>query len=279
MRNKLTVWAGGLAALSVLVTGCGSSDSDEGTKTSTRNVTGTFYSSNPIPVQSPSGQFVNIGHSFVKLANGVPQAVGLEVTDASIAAQPPTEVTDEGPNVYFIQLPPEAEATCFKMMAMFFFTAHPIDAYRPNGEPKHMHSVFLLNAPAQPSAGLVTELKYPETREIPPGIPRGVPDTVVPGVGVSYDDPIRPPGQPARITIGQNFLYRDGHMNGMVLGENISFLESHETFTDPIPQPEVYARVGYYPTRCTIRWDSKKKVHVFEMTEFIFVGEDKVFKK
>jgi hypothetical protein len=273
-----------LGALGLIgAAGCGS---DSGTEpvpqpspsATPLRLTGTFFGPEVPPSTGPAGQFT-LGRSYVRLSDGVPQAVGFELTRAGREGQPPTAITDEGPNVYFVALPPEAAATCFKQMGVFYFTGHPVDQYRPVGEPEHFHAVFLVNAPQQPSEGFATELKYPDPAEIPAGVPRGVPDTVVPGVGVSYDDGTKPVGQPARVTIEQNFLFYDGHLNGYVVGQNLSFLRDGALQTDVIPQPAIYPRPGYYPRRWTIRYDAARDVNVFEVSDFVLIGPEKSRKR
>ncbi|MDX1934978.1 MAG: hypothetical protein SFU56_20460 [Capsulimonadales bacterium] len=270
--------------LAGVVAGCGSGSGDLGSAQS--GLTGTFFGPEPPIFNGPSGPS-RLGRSFVTLDRGVPQSVGFELYRTGRDNQPPTAITDEGPNVYFIPLPPEASVTAFKQMALFYFTGHPIDQYRPEQEPEHFHAVFLLNPPQQPSPGFVNELQYPVAEEVPPTVTRGVPDTVVPGVGVSYDIPNKPVGQPARITIGQNFLYYNAHMNGMVVGTNVrkafdsptGLVEPDQFETDLIPQPAVYPKPGWYPRRWIIRNDTARNVNVFEMTDFIYVGPEKSRKK
>lgn len=273
-RRLLTagVAVGIMGASVVGLAGCGG-DMDN-TPPAAVKQTGIFYGANTIPFTGTSGSTV-LGRSFVELVNSNPVRVGFELTEAGREGQPPTAITDEGPNVYFAALPPEAAATCFKQLAVFYFTGHPVDQFRPVGEPEHFHTVFLLNAPQFPGPDFSRELKFPVAEEIPTGISRGIPDTVVPGVGVSYDNPVKPAGQPARITIGHNYLYYDAHMNGMVVGTNLANLRAGDTETDVIPQPAVYPRPGWYPGRWTIRFDSVKRVNIFEMTEFIYVGPEK----
>lgn len=289
--KKYTVFAGIAASVLSLSVfggmGCGGGSAN--TVPGPLKETGTFYGADTVPFRGTNGTDVILGRSFVTLNNGDPVSVGFELSRAGREEQPPTAITDEGPNVYFVALPPEAAATCFKQVAVFYFTGHPIDQYRPQSEPPHFHTVFLINAPQQPGADFTNETVYPTANEVPPGVERGVPDTVVPGVGVSYDDPINPAGQPARITIGQNFLYYNGHMNGMVVGTNrdVAFdsppghylRDPNQLETRVIPQPAIYPRPGWYPGRWTIRYDTAKKVNIFEMTDFVYAGPEVSRKK
>jgi len=264
----------GLAALTGCLFGCGSSSSTTSSTTGTtltpQRQVHTFLGPDPGLQAGQNGTFT-LGRSFITLQDGVPQEIGMMLTDQALDDQKPTPISDDQPNIYPIQLPQEAiAATPFRFIGIFYFTGHPIDIYRPNGEPQHLHCVFLLNEPvenAQPP--FAVELKTPAPEEVPVGSPRGVPDTFVPGLGVSYDDPTKPVGQPARITIGQNFLFYNGHLNAMAVGEDVSLLKSHQSESDVVDQPLVYPRAGYYPTKWHVRYDALTNTHVLSLTDFI----------
>jgi len=267
-------------ALSIYaLVGCGSSNQKNIPTTVVEN--GKFYGPAPAQFTGPNGT-VTLGRSYVTLNNGVPTAVGFELSEAGREGQPATAITDEAPNIYFVALPAEASMTCFKQLGVFYFTGHPVDQYRPFGEPAHFHTVFLINAPNQPGTDFSKETVYPSADEVAPGVSRGVPDTVVPGVGVSYDNPVKPAGQPARITIGHNYLYYLGHMNGMVVGTNLDkafdstaghyLRDPKQLETDIITQPKIYPRPGWYPGRWTIKNDRARHVNIFELSDFVYAG-------
>ena len=266
----------GLATLAGSLHGCSSGSSSTSSTTSTGTTvtptpqSHTFLGPAPAAQAGQTGTF-QLGRSFVTLKDGVPQEIGMMLTDEALDDQKPTPISDDQPNIYAIQLPQEAiAATPFRFIGVFYFTGHPVDAYRPNGEPQHLHCVFLLNEPVENTQPPFTaELTTPAPQEVPVGSPRGVPDTFVPGLGVSYDDPTKPVGLPPRITIGQNFLFFNGHMNAMAVGENISFLKSHQTESDVVDQPQVYPRAGYYPTQWNVRYDALTNTHVLSLTNFI----------
>jgi len=277
--------AGSTAALALALVACSGGDHGLGGTTGsawaadstapahiTAGQTGTFYGPVIGPYTGPNGPF-DLGRSFITLRKGVPTAFGMMLFPRGVTGQPPTPISDDAPNVYFIVLPPESAVTGFRAMAVFYFSGHPIDQFRPHGEPEHFHTVFLVSPPRPPSPNLSIELKAPDPDEIPTGVSRGVPDTVVPGFGVSYDDPLKPEGQPARITIGQNYLFYDGHMNGMVVGADVDLLLEHATWTDVIPQPKIYARPGYWPRRYTVKYDEVNQVHVYQVEDFVLATQ------
>ncbi len=265
--NLVTRFATGILALAAcaMLVGCGGNDNNTPAGQ-------TFFGPDVTATNGPHGSYL-LGRSFVRTNGATPLEFGFELEQSGIANQPPTPISDDKPNVYIIPLPAQASASPYKAMALFYFTGHPIDQFRPTGEPQHFHCVMLINPPAQPDPPtFANEFAVPDPREVPVGAPAGVPPTIVPGLGQSYDDPTKPAGQPARITVGMNFLIYKGHINGTPVGDDVSFLQSHQTETDVIDQPQLYPVPGFFPHQWTIRYDAAKQVNVFSVSDFRPVG-------
>lgn len=263
--------ASGVLLGALALSGCGG---DSGT--SLQQIEGPTVSQGMNNATGKSFTIPDMGRAFITLQGTKPLEVGFELSDAGIQAQPTTPIDDENPNIYFVPLPAEVTTyTPFKAMLVFYFTGHPANtnpqdpAYRPNGEPEHFHCVFLVNPPAAPDPpSFANEFTTPDPKEIPVGAPAGVPPTIVPGLGQSYDDPTKPAGKPPRITTGNNFLIYKGHLNGIAVGDNVSFLQTQQTETDSVLQPQVYPTAGMFPQTWSIRYDPIKKVHIFSLSNF-----------
>jgi len=209
--------------------------------------------------------------SFVDLNNGIPVRFGLQFTPASLDFLPDTGA-DEVIPFLFGPMPNKNHGNAFTNVIMGYSGGHPATA-----EPKHFHLVLLIRAPQ------FTEAPFPHERA--PVAPDEVPQDhvrmknaanpnglVIQGAGVLYDDPSQPAGKPPATTTGQNYVFFDGHMNGLVLGATVPFLASKQTSSGTIKQPQVYPREGYYPTKWRVSYDATNDLHVIEATDFKIAG-------
>ncbi len=234
------------------------------------------------PMQ-PTGMYT-LGRSFVRMNGNLPTEVGFELTNDGIINQPPTPISFDQPNIYIVPLPAQftqgmSSPIPFKAMAVFYFTGHPADTnpsspdYLPNGEPQHFHIVFLVDPPRPPDPpAFAAEATPAVPAEDPAGAPEAQPPTVVPGFGLVYDNASLPVGQPPRTTIGQNFLYYRGHMNGIVVGEDVIYLLNLGSESGSILQPQIYPAPGYFPQQLNVRYDPVRKTHIFSVSNFKPVG-------
>lgn len=222
--------------------------------------TGTFYGA-----EQPTGN--GNSRTFVRLKNGIPLSLGMEFDAAALNGLPTTP--DSTLVVPFIgPLPSKTHGTPFTNVFLAYLTSHPA-----TNEPPHFHLAILIR-PA-----LATAEPFPHERapvaanEIPTDYqratnaanPNGI---VVPGGGVIYDDPTEPVGQPAATSLGQNYLFLDGHMNGEVIGPTIAQMKSKRTIVERIKQPKLYPRDGFYPTTWTVSYDPVRNTHLLALTDF-----------
>lgn len=253
-----------------LLAGCGGgSDSTDTGSPVTVKRTGTFYTDRSLqPVEDIA---VDIGRTFVKLDNGVPLELGWEMPEEMLAGLPRTKFDD--PGIYFLGLPPEADATPFKFMAFSDWA----NGHKPvgTGDAPHIHPVVCIAPPGAPTDDNVDE-KVPVSNpdEIPEGyvlgntIP-GAGDTIASGIGEAYEYPEAPQLQPGWDTTAQNYFFYRGHLNGIGMGATYDFLKRKATATLPCSQPRLYPRPGYYPTKNVTTYNADRKVYVFKLTDFI----------
>lgn len=257
----------GLGGTALNLAGCGSSDNNGSPVTVNR--TGRFVSADSFAAVRDLG--VNIGHTFVVLENGVPLEVGWEMPENMLNGLP-NSVFDS-PDVYFLPLPPEADALPFKYMAFSdWANGHvPVGI----GDAPHIHPLIAIGPPMAPTDDNHDE-KVPVANpdEIPEGyilgnlIP-GAGDTIASGIGEAYEYPEAPQLQPGWNTTAQNYFFYKGHLNAIGMGATYDFLSKRQTMELPVTQPKLYPRAGWYPTKNITTWDDGKKVHVFKLTNFV----------
>ncbi len=281
------------AALTVAAAGCGGGGNGGGVGVPTP-VPGpggrrTFYSKfNSVLVGNSN--LVDVGRSFVTLEanSNVPYQMGLELTAKAVTDLPlPPNFND--PVIYGINLPAESVYTPFSYIAISYWSAHdPIGG----GDSPHFHPLFGINPPQLPTAACGSEPNatncVPESvpaaaEEVPTDYVIGtqVPDAgiyVAPGIGIAYEDVVLPQPQLEHgwNTIGQNYFFYRGHMNGIGLGATDDYLLKQQKGQAPavpaavynIKQPQVYPKAGYYPHHYDVRYDAARKVHIFVLSDF-----------
>jgi hypothetical protein len=207
------------------------------------------------------------GRTFIELNNGIPVRLGLEFSPDALTFLPNTD-PDQVIPFLFSPLPNKTHGTPLTNVLVGYVSNHPATA-----EPAHFHLVLLIR-PLQITTAPFTHERTPvASGEVPEGHillkdaanPTGV---VVPGGGVIYDDPNEPAGKPPETTLGQNYMFFDGHMNGLILGETATFFRRKQSFSKVIKQPQIYPREGYYPTKWGVRYDAANDRHVIEATDF-----------
>jgi hypothetical protein len=236
-----SLWVGLALVLSV----CGRSSA---ATAEVNNETGTFYA-DPVPLNGGTVR------GYVALQNGVPTAVGMELSSGVLTNIPPLPLN--AASATFGPLPPEAAATPFAAIAVGDFPA----GHQPAGigDKPHFHPIFLLMPPQQPDPP-------PFALESTPVAPAEVPadhvnlGDVAPGIGIAYQDPSQPQNQQAWDTVGQNYFFYNGHMNGIALGATNAYMQRAENYQDiargdVIKQPQTYPKAGYYPQRYTVSYD------------------------
>lgn len=256
----------GLGTAGLNLAGCGASHD---TPSLTVNRTGRFVSSDQFALVGDNG--VNIGRTFVELVNGVPYSIGWECPEKALKSLPYAKF--DIPDIYFLPLPPEADATPFKFMAFSNWS----NGHKPTGtgDAPHVHPVICIAPPGVPTDDNRDErVPVANPDEIPAGyvlgntIP-GAGDTIASGIGEAYEYPTAPQLQPKWNTTAQNYFFYKGHLNGIGMGASYDFLKSRATNTLPVTQPKLYPKAGWYPTKNVTTWDDGKKCHVFILTDFI----------
>ena len=144
------------------------------------NETGTFYA-DPVPLNGGNVR------GYVTLQNGVPTAVGMELSSGVLTNIPPLPLN--AASATFGPLPPESAATPFAAIAVGDFpTGHQPAGI---GDKPHFHPIFLLMPPQQPDPPSFA-------LEATPVAPAEVPadhvnlGDVAPGIGIAYQDPAQP---------------------------------------------------------------------------------------
>jgi len=256
----------GLSASGLSLTGCGSSHTDNTPVSTSR--TGRFVTANQFASKKDIG--IIIGRTYIELQNGVPVVLGWEFPNNMIPNLPPAAF--DTPDLYYLPLPPEADATPFKYMVFSNWT----NGHSPRGigDPPHLHPVFGISPPGTPEPDNHDELA-PVTNpdEIPAGyvpggtLPGGA--TIASGIGQAFEYPTAPQMQPGWNTTAQNYFFYKGHMNAIGMGATYAFLDSHQTNTLPIVQPKIHPVAGWYPTKNVTRYDGGSKSFIFELTDWI----------
>lgn len=283
--------------------GCGGGTSGGGgsteTPTAAPGANRTFYSAfNSVLVGN--NNLVNVARGFVTLrpnAN-IPVEVGIELTDKAVTDLPKPQ-NFNSPVIYGINLPAESVYTPFSFIAISYWSAHKP---RGTGDIAHFHPLLGMDPPQQPTAecGSVPipancgdeATDVTNAGEIPQDyisaekVPAAGDDAIAPGIGLAYEDVKLPQPQlvPGWNSIGQNYFFYKGHMNGIGLSATNDYLLKQEKGTAPVipaavyvmKQPKLYPKAGYYPTRQVVRYDAKRKVHVISVTDFIAVSGDQV---
>lgn len=231
--------------------------------------TGRFVTTDSFELVKDRG--VNLGRTFVELQNGVPISLGWELPANALRGLPDTDFDD--PGIYFLPLPPEADALPFKFIAFSDWARG--HAPLGIGDAPHVHPLFGIAPPGVPTDDNREEKVLPSNPdEIPEGyvlgstIP-GVGETIAPGIGDAWEYPAAPQVQPGWNTTAQNYFFYRGHLNAIGMGASYDYLDSRQTNVLPITQPKVHPKPGWYPTKNVTTWDSKTNRHVFMLTDFV----------
>jgi hypothetical protein len=249
-----TLWVGLILVSSV----CGRGSA---ATAAVNNETGTFYAD---PVALNGGNL----RGYVTLQDGVPTAVGMELSSGVLTNIPSLPL--DAASATFGALPPEAAATPFAAIAVGDFpTGHQPAGI---GDKPHFHPIFLLMPPQQPDP---PNFALEGTAVAPAEVPADHVNLgdVAPGIGIAYQDPSQPQNQPGWDTVGQNYFFYNGHMNGIALGATNAYMLREENYQDiargdVIKQPQTYPKTGYYPQRYTVSYDYNRHVHIFELSDF-----------
>jgi hypothetical protein len=271
--------------LAAVLSGCGGGSGGSVAPAAGR----TFYSRfNSVLVGSSN--LIDVARGFVTLEQNrnVPVAVGIELT-AKAVNELPLPVNFNDPTIFGINLPAESVYTPFSFVAISYWSAHDP---RGTGDAPHFHPLFAINPPQLPTAACGSDPKPAncpdESRpvaaaEIPQDYVSGdsVPDAgivIAPGIGLAYEDVVLPQPQLEHgwNSIGQNYFFYGGHMNGIGLGATNDYLIKQEQGRAPavpdavrtIKQPQVYPKAGYYPHHHDVIYDAQRKVHIFILTDF-----------
>jgi hypothetical protein len=247
---SLTIVGASLAS-AIGLTGCGGGNSG-GIVNSTRTVL--------------AAQDVAVGNGrargFITLRGQTPVSLGFTLTPEALTGLP----AGSDPAQFLVSLPPEAsQYTPFTLIGVAYFNASTSEGL--GNVPAHFSPLILINPPG--------EYDGPNfAKELAPVAPAELAkdhvyvNQFVPGLGASYDDPAQPQRKPNWNSTGQNYFYYNGHMNGYGLGATIPFLQSKQTRTDTIKQPELYPKPGYYAYRHTVSFNASTNLYTVEISDF-----------
>ncbi|BCM94227.1 hypothetical protein IAD21_06130 [Abditibacteriota bacterium] len=195
-----------------------------------------------------------VAHTFVDLKNGLPLRQGMEFTTAAldgfstntpslayIGPMPTVTNGSQFTNVVLTHLPAAIAGTEQFQLSIL------VRAATVTGEPFSLERASVASS----------EIPAGFTRSTSAQQPTGV---VIPGGGVIYS---------AGQNQSQSNLYYASHLNGILLGPTLDQLRSKQTLIQSIPQPAIYPRDGYFPTKWEITYDTTRLVHVLEFTDFI----------
>ena len=260
-RNRRAAAAFAATLAATLLAGCG------GENTRTLAPTDTYFG--PMTSATVDGATLDVGRAYVKLRGDVPVEMGVELTPAVVALPTPTST-----RAWVMSLPPEAARTPFAHLRVTNVPQHIIGG-EPNGDMPHFHALFMRNAQRPVTAGNPNESMPVAEDEVPQGVRRTDPAYYAPGYGIFYDDPtLDLPGEQydgahhSRKTVGLNYAYYGGHLNGYVLGDETSMLAAKGHAEDAIPEPKVYPQAGYFPTHYKFEWNAAHGTHVLAVDGF-----------
>ncbi|BCM94226.1 hypothetical protein IAD21_06129 [Abditibacteriota bacterium] len=282
--------------------GCGGGNTGTGgTNTNPTPAPGgnrTFYSKfNSVLVGN--NNLVDVARGFVTLKpnSNVPVAVGIELTAKAVTDLPKPQNFDS-PVIYGINLPAESIYTPYTYVAISYWSAHNP---RGTGDIPHFHPLFGMDPPQAPSAecgsipipaNCADESVNVAAPEVPQDyinaalVPAAGDDAIAPGIGLAYEDVVLPQPQlvPGWNSIGQNYFFYKGHMNGVGLAAtNDYLLKQEKKSAPPVPpavnimkQPALYPKAGYYPHRYDVTYDPSRKVHIISLSDFRLVTSAQV---
>ena len=216
---------------------------------------------------SPSAVGDGTARSYItRDANGVPTAVGVEITEgarANLPVSPPPTFAKE----YILDTASQLAATPFTGVSIYYTAGHPpAEVY----EKPHYHPIFYL-APAAERAGI---LFNGDPGAAPPAsaVPAGYVSEhfVLPGLGDVYASPTNPATQSLPFnSTDYDFGYFNGKMSSINLTVTQDWLNLHGKVTYPIAQPQTYRTSGYYPTTYTVEYDPNTQVYRFSLGNFV----------
>lgn len=204
-----------------------------------------------------------IAVAFMEADDGVPTAIGVMIEEEMLNALPHQEKELD------LTLPAAIAHTPYNHVS-FGWNPH---GHEPAGvyDVPHfdIHFYMMTEAerdaidPADPDFAAKAS-KMPDSRHIPAGYiqtPGGVPR-----MGAHWVDPTSPEFTPAGFS--RTFIYGfwNGEMNFLEPMITKTFLESvkamnGQSVTINIPQPQAFAKAGYYPTHYRIRYDADRKFY------------------
>ena len=219
---------------------------------------------------------VNIGRTYVKIANNIPTEIGWEFPASMLADLPDSHFGE--PAIYYLPLPNEIVNSPFKVLVFSDWAAGhpPVEV----GAAPHIHPIFLMSQVQQPSENLAVERTHiVDPEEIPEGFEPG--DVIAatggasnanafaPGIGMGYEERSSAQLHPGWTTTAQNWWAYNGHLNGIGMGQVYSFLANKGSETLEMKQPRVYPQPGWYPTKQVTRYNAATNTYFISLTEFV----------
>lgn len=249
ITRKLTLL---LILFATFLTACDSNNSSSGT----------FYGQQKKLGDGKIRTFVDLGD------DGEPTAYGVAFDEKALTGLPTGGDHSNHGNMTVLQLPDVAE----------FPTDHISVDWNPNGhEPEgiythpHFDFHFYMITEAYRNAMVPADPEYeaksaklPEAQYIPQGYVSPPGNLPVPQMGLHWLDPASPELNGATFT--KTFIH--GSWDGNIIFyepmitkafiESVKGMDGQAVVTS-IPQPQAFAKPGYYPTTYAVRYDAKKK--------------------
>lgn len=203
-----------------------------------------------------------VARTFVELADGRPEEVGVEMSAAALTGLP--AMGDHTTNAFVLELPAR-NSTPYRHVLLNWNPA----GHEPPGiyDLPHFDFHFYLTSNADRMAIMPTDPqyhtkagKYPAAQYIPAGYVSPAPEAV-PMMGVHWIDPTSPELNGQQFT--RTFIYGswDGELTFLEPMITKAFIESKPNIAYSIPVAAKYAVPGYYPDSYQIRFNATTGRH------------------
>jgi hypothetical protein len=243
-----------LAVSAVGLVGCGGDDNDNNT------------------AQTVYGASQKLGdgtvRSYVTTMAGVPQAIGVEFTEAALQNEPPGPAPINAIE-YKLDPPANLNATPFQSVSIYYTQGHEPAAQF--GSVPHFHPIFSLNTNAYRD-----QIALDFNPSDPPVAAAETPQDhisthfTLPRIGTVYLDPSNPKVSEVPFhSFDMDFAFFNGHMNSHNLTIASSWLAQKQSASVNFKIPQKYPKPGYYPTRYTITYDANRKVYNAALVDFV----------
>jgi hypothetical protein len=219
----------------------------------------------------------NIGggqaYTFINIdTNGIPTAIGIRMSDASMTGLPVEPPSDADGWEYVLSLPKEASISGYNHVSIDWNPkGHiPPGVYDVPHFDFHFYMISQDQREKITARGddLATAHKAPAPETMPEGyiLPEG---TEVPRMGAHAIDTTSPEFN--KLPFTKTFIYGfyDGSIIFLEPMASKAFLDTKPNTTDPIRLPKIYPRHAYYPTYYCVKFISAQREYVISLDGLI----------